>query len=103
MNWILYALLANIAILLLEYIYRTRFFDSFWVGLPYTIGPILLAQIALFYLFKEAPGWVLGAAVFTLITAVLRLILSHVSGEPITFGVLAGVLLMMLAVVLMKL
>lgn len=102
MNWIFYALLANLAILLLEYIYRMRIFDGFWVGLPYTITPILLAQIALFYLFKEAPTWILGAAVFTSITVILRVVLSTANGEPLNWKIGLGVGLMTVAVLLVR-
>ena len=102
MMWILYALGANLCILVLEYIYRMKLFTGFWAGLPYTIVPILAAQVALFYLFREAPTWILGAAVFTLITAVLRAILSTMNGEPMNWNIGAGIAMMVFAVILIK-
>jgi len=96
--WIFYAIISNIAILGLEYLYRMKIFTNFWTGLPYTITLILIAQAALFYLFRYSPTWLLGAGVFTLTTAILRTSLSYYLGEPINWQILAGVALMIFGV-----
>lgn len=91
--WIFHSLIANVAIMGTEYIYRTKHFDSFWNALPYMAIPVLIAQYSLFYLFRDSPTYLLGWAVFFLGNGVLRVAISIYLGEPMSEQIIAGLLL----------
>jgi len=101
--YILYALFANINVLTLEYVYRVGTFNSFVSSVPYTIVPILLAQWALFMLFKTAPTYMLAWAMFAVGNAVLRLIPNYYLNEGINMQIIAGIGFMVGGMYLIKL
>lgn len=87
----------------LEYIYRSGFFKGFWTSLYILIIPIMIGQWALFHSFRTAPSIFLAGAMFTVINALLRLTNGYILKEiPGTLGY-AGIALMVVAVVLLKL
>jgi len=73
-NWVLWSLLANVSALLVEYVNRKDMFGGFLAGLPYTIWPMVVIQVALYYSFKTAPTYMMAAMVFTVGNAVLRVV-----------------------------
>ena len=91
--WILHSFIANAVIMGIEYIYRTKAFPDFTSALPYMLIPILIAQYSLFYLFREAPSYLLGWAVFFLGNGVLRVAISIYLGEPMSEQIIGGLLL----------
>ena len=78
MNWILWSLIANLSVISIEYVNRRDYFDGFVNGLPYTIWPIALAQLGLYYCFRDAPSYMIAWAVFTVGNAILRVICNSV-------------------------
>lgn len=101
MHWILAAIIANLAIFALEYIYRTTR-GNFFSVLYLTTIPIVLAQWALFDMFKNAPSLLIAGAAFTIVNAVLRMVNSYLVGEPPGLWAYFGVLLMVVAVFIIK-
>ena len=87
MTWLWWILLSNVAIFIIEYIYRKGLFSNFWEALPFTIIPILLGQLGLFYGFRVGglKTLVLAGAVFTLINAIMRVGNSVILGEKLGF------------------
>lgn len=92
MNWVLWSLVANVSVLAIEYVNRKDYFGGFIEGLPYTIWPIALAQVALYYCFKGAPTYLTAWAIFTMGNAVLRVISNTVFvQEQLNWMILLGV------------
>lgn len=97
MTWWLWGLVANLAIGVVEYVNRTGGYSSFWAALPVTAAPLVLAQIGLFYCWKDAPSMMMGWAVFTLGNVVIRLLsVRFLVGETLSPLVLLGVVLIVL-------
>lgn len=93
MNWMVWSLVANISVLSIEWVNRKDYFDGFINGLPYTIWPILLAQVALYYTFREAPSYMTAWAMFTVGNAILRIISNSVFvNEQLNWYIGLGVL-----------
>ena len=91
--WILHSVLANLCIMGIEYVYRVKSFPDFSSALPYMLVPILIAQYSLFYLFREAPSYLLAWAVFFLGNGIIRVAVSVYLGEPMNGQIVAGLLL----------
>lgn len=90
MIWLIALVVANIAIFALEYIYRTSHFSSFLTALPYILIPALIGQAGLFYGYRFAPSFLLGAVVFTAINQTLRPLNIYLAGEKLSvYGYLA--------------
>lgn len=91
----MWSIVANAAICSVEYMNRTGGFGSFWQAIPYTFLPIALAQIGLFYAWKDAPKMLIAWIVFTIGNSLFRIASTWLFvGEPLNLTVLAGVLLM---------
>ena len=100
MNWIIYAVIANAMIFGLEYIYRSELFsDGFWPNVWALIVPILIAQWALFEMFRQAPSLVIAGATFTLINFVLRVPNSLFLGEKVSIFTFVAILLFVCGIV----
>jgi len=78
MNWIVWSLVANVSVMSLEFVNRSNYFGTFLKGLPYTIWLIMLAQIGLYYCFRDAPSYMTAWAVFTVGNAIIRVISNSV-------------------------
>ena len=89
--WVVYAFISSLLIIGLEYVYRVGTFGGFVEALPYIIIPILGIQGALFYMFKTAPSYMLGWAVFAVLNTLMRLYVNNYLGEKMNLIVLAGV------------
>jgi hypothetical protein len=100
--WLAWIGLANVAIFWLEYIYRQGSYGSFWQALPYTVVPIFMGQIGLYYGFRSAPNLLFAGATFTLINVSLRLVNSYRLGEHLNVYNWLGVGLLLIATVLLK-
>jgi len=96
--WVIYSIISNLAIMLLEYLYRSNYFKGFWGSLHILIFPIMTAQWALYYLFKTAPSLVLAGASFTVANAGLRLINSWILGENLSVNIYIGVIILVIGV-----
>lgn len=93
--WYLWALVANASICVVEYMNRSGGYGSFWSAIPYTIWPIMIAQVALFYTWRDAPKMLLAWLVFTIGNTVMRIASTYWAvGEPVNPMVLFGVLVM---------
>lgn len=76
MYWLLGILVSNISIALLEWIYRTNRFNSFFHALPYIIVPIIVGQLGLFYAFRSggAKTLIYAGIVFTTLNILFRVV-----------------------------
>lgn len=102
MNWIAWIFLANAGIFWLEYVYRNGTYNSFMQALPFTLLPMILGQVGLFYGFRTAPNLLLAGAVFTVVNVSLRLVNSYRLGEYLNGYNWAGVVLLLIATILLK-
>lgn len=100
--WILWILFANTGIFWLEYVYRNGTYSNFIPALPYTIVPILIGQIGLFYGFRAAPNLLIAGAVFTLINVSLRIVNTYRLHETINVYNWLGVIFLIVATILLK-
>lgn len=92
MTWWMWGFAANLAIAGVEYMNRSGGYKSFLDAIPHTFVPILIAQIALFYCWRDAPRMLLAWALFTGGNCVLRVLSTWwMVGEPINWTVMAGV------------
>jgi hypothetical protein len=67
--------MANMAIILTEYINSTTPGDNWFLALPKTIGLIIVAQFCLYHSFSNAPSnWMLAWATFTVGNSIMRLL-----------------------------
>lgn len=100
--WLLWLLLANVAIAFVEWSYRVARYSTFLDALPYTIIPILIGQIGLFHGFRGASSLFVAAAVFTLCNVLLRVFVTYYIGETLNIANWCGVVLLVVAVLLLK-
>ncbi len=100
--WAMYLVLANCAIAVVEYIYRTAQFHSFWIALPYIAIPILIGQYGLFHGFVLAPSLFVASGVFTCINILFRIGVTYYIGEHLNLINWLGVLLLFTSVILLK-
>lgn len=100
--WIFWLFLANFAIMWLEFTYRAGTYNSFFAALPYTIVPILLGQIGLYYAFRLAPSLLVAGASFTLINVALRVINTYRLGEVINGYNWLGIAFLIVSMFLLK-
>lgn len=102
MHWILALIVANIAVFILEYIYRAVP-GNFFTLLYLSTVPILLGQWALFDMFRNAPSLIIAGAAFSIVNVLLRVINSYLVGEAPGDLTYLGILFMILAIIIMKL
>lgn len=100
--WILWLLVANGAIMWLEFAYRAGTYNSFITALPYTIVPILLGQCGLYYAFRLAPSLLIAGAAFTLVNVALRVINTYRLGETINMYNWLGIMFLIVSMFLLK-
>ena len=99
--WV-YLAIANAAIMVIEYFYRTGQFGSFWQALPIIILPILVGQWGLYNGFQLAPSIFTAGIVFTIVNQLLRIGNALILGETVTAYQVVGVLLMVCASFIVK-
>lgn len=96
--WIFFSVIANIAIMYLEWSYRNGF--TFF-SIPVLLA-ILTGQYGLYNSYKLAPSLLLAGAVFTLINLCLRMINTSILGEYVGIWQYVGVFFMILATLAFK-
>jgi len=102
MHWILYSVIANVGIVVMENIYRRGLFADFFTALPYIIIPILIVQYGLFNSFRDAPSLYMAWAVLTLVNTLFRVGNNLYIGEPFTASIIIGVVMMLAGTFLIK-
>ena len=103
MPWLFPSLLANLAALTLEWIYRARVFPSWWDGWWVMLPLAAAVQVGLFYSFRSAPSLLVAWSTFFLVNAALRLFLSYqVLKEPLTPGITLGLVLVIIGALLLR-
>lgn len=100
--WFIWILIANAGIMYLEHVYRNGAYTSFVTALPYTIIPILMGQVGLFYGFRGAPNLLFAGAIFTVVNVGLRIVNSYLLHEVPNWYQWAGVVLLITATFLLK-
>lgn len=96
MKWWLWSWVAVAAIQYVENVNRQAE-GSFWQTLPATFLPIALAQIALFYTWRDCPKMLIGWACFTAVNSVVRVLnATFLIGEPLNGTVLCGTTVVLL-------
>lgn len=104
MSWIFFSLLANAAIISVEYLNRSG--SGAWLSvLPRTLPLIIVAQYSLFRAWNGSPHWLQAWVVFTIGNSIVRVLavrtfaLGEVGSWPLAIG---GVAVMMLGGFLVK-
>lgn len=101
--WYCWALLANVLIMVIEYLNRTGEYPHYFAALLHTAPLIFIAQAGLHYSWKLAPSMMLAWAVFTTGNCLLRLVnTTWMVGEVPSMQTLAGVALLMAGVFMVK-
>jgi len=100
--WVLWLGMSNIGISVIEYVYRTSRFETFFAALPYIIVPILLSQWGLYNGFAKCESLILAGATFTAINLILRIIVSYYIGEHLNCYNFVGLLLFFISLLLIK-
>ena len=70
--WIVPSLIASLAAVGLEYVYRARWFDNYWQGIWLLLPVGMTIQMMLFYSYRDAPRLLVAWSVFFLLNALLR-------------------------------
>jgi len=99
----IWAFLASIGIMFLEYLYHnvrtTSFFGNWYIW----IIPLLGSQFCLYKMFQVGETlWIAGIS-FTIISAILRCFNTVIYGEPLTWFMLIGIVLMLVGGFIIKL
>ena len=76
MPWYAASLVANVCIILVEFINRGAV-GNFWQTLPYTGLPILVAQWCLFTSWSGAPHWMAAWVMFVIGNSIMRVVAVH--------------------------
>jgi drug/metabolite transporter (DMT)-like permease len=99
----IWAFLASIGIMFLEYIYHNVKITSFWSILYITILPIVGSQFCLYKMFQEGKTIWIAAIAFTLINALLRVVNTLLYGEPLSWQVVCGIICMLIGSIVISL
>ena len=93
-NILPYILLANVFTTLLEYLYRIRFFASFWSGI-WVITPIaVLIEYGLYHALRNAQNYIVAWILFAAINYVLRVLMNiYILKEPFNLWTGIGIIL----------
>lgn len=102
MTYLWWLLLANGGIFWLEYIYRHGTYGSFLQALPYTVIPIFMGQVGLYYGFRLAPNLFFAGAVFTIMNNLLRIVNTYRLGETLNLYNWLGISFLIVSVILLK-
>jgi len=103
MTWWHWLLVSNLAIAVVEYMYRKGDYDSFIVSLPYIAIPVLAGQVGLFYGFRHAPSLVIAGVTFSIINALIRVGNTLILGERLGVYQILALCLMILAAIVARL
>jgi hypothetical protein len=102
MHWLLWIIVSNLSIAVIEYSYRAAKFATFAQAVPWLLIPILIGQAGLFYGFRGAPNLLFAGAVFTLINISFRIANSYMLGEAPNVVNWMGVALLVIATICLK-
>ena len=105
MPWWIASILANVAIAAVEYCNRmSGVHDSnLWDTLKMTAPMILIAQIGLYFAWRDAPSMMFAWAFFSVGNSLIRLASTYfLVGEPVGWLTVAGVSLMFGGALLVK-
>ncbi len=95
--WFVWSVVANFAIATTEYMNRTGGFTHAGEAFLRTGPLIFLAQVGLFYAWRDAPSFMYAWAIFTAGNIALRVLSAHyLVGERLTLSVGFGVGLVIL-------
>lgn len=97
MAWWQWLVLSNVAIAVVEYLYRKGVYDSFLQSVPIIIVPVLVGQVGLFYGFRSAPSLIVAGITFSVVNSLLRMGNTLVLGERLSVYQVLAVILMLVA------
>jgi drug/metabolite transporter (DMT)-like permease len=100
--WYIYSVIASLGAVFVEFLYRTKTFNSFLQSLPAIIPIAIVIQFGLYHSFRDASSFLLSWAVFSLFNAIIRVIANHYLGEYFGWKTFLGIILMLLGVLLIK-
>ncbi len=103
MPWWAWSIVANIAIQINEYIARRAGVHGFIETLPYTAVPIVVLQVAIFYMYRDAKSFMLAWAVYFVGSVSCRFVTASLVGEPPSLLQALGVAVIVGGAVLVKL
>ncbi len=95
--WFVWSILSNLAIAVIEYLNRTGGFAHPGEAFLRTGWLIVVAQVGLFYAWRDAPSFMVAWAMFTAGNIGLRVLSAHfLVGERLTMHVAFGIGLVLL-------
>jgi len=94
MSWLLYSVLANLAFVGLEFVYRSGTFSTYWNALPFMLPVMLVANFLLFHVYRTSPSFLVGWAVLSFGNIICRFMTNWLLGEPLTGQMFFGIVLM---------
>lgn len=90
--WFAWSIIANFAIAGTEYLNRTGGYNHAGEAFARTAPLIFIAQVGLFYAWRDAPAFMTAWAFFTVGNIMLRVLSSHfMVGERLTLDVAFGI------------
>ena len=90
--WFVWSIVANVTIAVIEYLNRTGGYEHFGQAFLRTGSLIFVAQIGLFYAWRDAPSFMFAWVVFNGGNVLLRLVSAHFFvGERLSLSVAFGV------------
>ena len=103
MPWWVASILANVCIATIEYMNRVGGFPDFGRAVMTTWPLIIIAQLGLFYAWRDAPSFMFAWAFFALGNSILRVISAqYLIQEPSSWLTLTGVAVIFVGAALVK-
>lgn len=103
MPWYVASIVANFAIAMIEYLNRTGDYSNFPSAISHTFPYIVIAQLGLFYAWRDAPSFMYAWAFFVVGNAIIRVVSAQFFvHERLSWTTLFGVSLMLIAAYFVK-
>lgn len=95
--WLVWSIAANFAIAVTEYMNRTGGYENAGQAFLRTAPLIFVAQVGLFYAWRDAPSFMTAWATFTIGNIGLRVLSAHfMVGEKMTLDVAFGIAMILM-------
>lgn len=101
--WIGWSILANVAFVGLEYVYRSKMFPDYIHSLPLMIPLMVMANFFLFNVYRTAPTFLSGWAVLSFGNVICRFLTNRLLGEALHLQTIWGIVVMLIGMVLIRL
>lgn len=95
MPWWIYVIGANLSIAVIEYIYRARAFDTYWIAFLSLLPIIFLVNFFVYNTYRHAPVFLLGWAFLMAGNTIARLVTNWYLGEAFNLVIFLGIATML--------